>query len=358
MVRRFLLTLWNVYSFFTTYASIDKFQPGQVPSDWKPTAELDRWIISELNALVAYVDGNLDAYDPTDAGRRVQEFVDLLSNWYVRRSRRRFWKSESDEDKLAAYATLYTCLTTVARLVAPFTPFVAEEMYQNLERPVGEDLPVSIHLASFPEADPTLVDQQLMEATRLAMRISSMGRGARSRSGIKVRQPLPLLVIKPRDAKEAEQVRLVQAQIVDELNVKEVEVVADESDLFRRAVEAAGGQAEAVVQLDGFSVAVGGGYMAAVETTLTPELVEEGMARELVHRIQNLRRAAGFDLTDRIVTCYQGPEEVQRVMGSFAQYIKQETLSEELVSGDPQEGSHTESSKIDGAELVLGVKRL
>ena len=358
VVRRFLLTLWNVYSFFTTYASIDKFQPGQVPSDWKPTAELDRWIISELNALVAYVDGNLDAYDPTDAGRRVQEFVDLLSNWYVRRSRRRFWKSESDEDKLAAYATLYTCLTTVARLVAPFTPFVAEEMYQNLERPVGEDLPVSIHLASFPEADPTLVDQQLMEATRLAMRISSMGRGARSRSGIKVRQPLPLLVIKPRDAKEAEQVRLVQAQIVDELNVKEVEVVADESDLFRRAVEAAGGQAEAVVQLDGFSVAVGGGYMAAVETTLTPELVEEGMARELVHRIQNLRRAAGFDLTDRIVTCYQGPEEVQRVMGSFAQYIKQETLSEELVSGDPQEGSHTESSKIDGAELVLGVKRL
>jgi isoleucyl-tRNA synthetase len=359
VVRRFLLTLWNVYSFFTTYASIDRFHPDQVPPNWKPAAELDRWIISELNALVADVDGRLEAYDPTGAGKQIEEFVSLLSNWYVRRSRRRFWKSENDWDKLAAYATLYTCLTTSCRLLAPFTPFLAEEMYQNLERKVRKtEMPVSVHLVSFPQPDPSLVDFELMEATRLAMRLAKMGRGARSKAGIKVRQPLSRLVVKLRDSGEVARMHLIQVQIMEELNVKKVEVITEESELFRQAMEAENSRAETMIQIDSHSVALDGGYMVAVDIAITAELLDEGIARELVHRIQNLRRAAGFELTDRIVTFFRGPEGVARVMGSFGQYIKQETLSEDLVPGEPMEGSHSEMSKIEGSELVLGVKRL
>ena len=157
-LRRVLLTLWNVYSFFTNYASIDRFHPDQVPGDWKPEHELDRWILSELNVLVSQVDGYMEAYNPTDSGRRLQEFVDQLSNWYVRRSRRRFWKSENDTDKLSAYATLYRCLVTVARLMAPLAPFMAEEMYRNLVCSVDSAAPDSVHLDSYPAADASLVD--------------------------------------------------------------------------------------------------------------------------------------------------------------------------------------------------------
>ena len=169
VVRRFLLTLWNVYSFFITYARIDQFQSSQIPENWRPTSELDRWVISELNTLVSQVDRYMEAYNPTDAGRRIQEFVDRLSNWYVRRSRRRFWRSENDEDKLSAYAILYTCLVTISKLLAPFTPFVAEEMYRNLVTSSDAQEPQSVHLAYFPEADESLMEPQLMEATRLAI---------------------------------------------------------------------------------------------------------------------------------------------------------------------------------------------
>ena len=371
VVRRFLLTLWNVHSFFTTYASVDQFQPNQVPPGWKPTSELDRWVLSELNSLVSQVDRQLDEYNPTDAGRRIQDFVDRLSNWYVRRSRRRFWKSESDEDKTAAYATLHTCLTTLCRLMAPFTPFVAEEMYQNLVRSVDDGAPESVHLAAFPQASPDLVDQPLMDATRLAMRISSMGRGARSRAGVKVRQPLGRVLVRPRAAVEEDHIRRVQPQILEELNIKELQLLTDsisgDEDLYRRALEAAGDsggpspaptQVEAIVQLDQYWVSLEGGYLVAVDTSITPDLAEEGLARELVHRIQNLRRAANFEITDRINTYYRGPEKVARIMKGFADYIQQETLSAALVDGEPVDGAHSETQKVEGVEVVLGVRKI
>ena len=156
-LRRVMLTLWNVYSFFTNYASIDQFQPNQKPEGWKPENELDRWILSELNILIFQVDGYFGSYDPTNAGRRIQEFIDQLSNWYVRRSRRRFWKSENDADKLSAYISLYSCLETVSRLMAPLAPFVAEELYQTLVKGVDADAPDSVHLAEFPVADLSLI---------------------------------------------------------------------------------------------------------------------------------------------------------------------------------------------------------
>ena len=386
VVRRFLLTLWNVYSFFVTYASVDQFHPDQVPKDWKPASELDRWVLSELNNLVFQVERQLEAYNPTDAGRRIQEFVDLLSNWYVRRSRRRFWKSGNDEDKISAYATLHTCLTTLSKLLAPFMPFVAEEMYQNLVRSVDEGAPESVHLASFPQGSPELVDQPLMESTRLAMRVSSMGRGARSRAGIKVRQPLSKVLVRPRVPDEEEYLLQVRSQILDELNIKELAVLADsvpqttsadEIDrLYERALEAAGvsvdanaapaqppaadrstAQVEATVQVGPYWVSLEGGYMVAVDNTITPDLAEEGLARELVHRIQNLRRAARFEITDRITTFFQGPAPVREVIQKFGDYIREETLSEELVEQEPGDGAHAETQKLEGMNVVLGVKR-
>ncbi len=364
VVRRFLLTLWNVYSFFTTYASVDNFHPDQIPQGWKPTSELDRWLMSELNSLVAQVDEQLEAYNPTDAGRRIQDFVDLLSNWYVRRSRRRFWKSENDDDKASAYATLYTCLSTLCKLMAPFTPFVAEEMYQNLVRSVDGDAPESVHLASFPLDSPELVDHQLMTATRLAMEISRMGRAVRSKAGLKVRQPLAEVVVWAK----ADLVEQVGDQILEELNVKKLtplgRYVGEVERLYERARIVSHEQGEdsfpnnGIYKVDQYWVAPGGrGIMVAIDSTITPELAAEGLARELVHRIQNLRRAAGFEITDRILTYYQGPDSVGAVMGEFSNYIRQETLSEKLVEGEPVEGAHTEKQKLEGTEVVLGVSR-
>ena len=415
-LRRVMLTLWNVYSFFTNYASIDLFDPKQTPADWKPESELDRWILSELNTLIEQVDGYLDGYDPTNAGRRLQEFIDQLSNWYVRRSRRRFWKSENDVDKQSGYITLHRCLVTVAKLMAPLAPFVSEEIYQNIVCSMDADAPDSVHLASFPVADKSLIDEPLNDATQLAMRIASMGRSARSKAGLKVRQPLKTLRVIVRNAVEEQQVEDLAEQLIDELNVKNVLTYVSESanevnfwdwsvtanmakvgpkygaearniaqalaELDPRvvAMQASMGQmvdlpslgdGASPIQLekdelsltrippDGFSVVEEGPYVVAMETEVTPELAEEGLARELVHRIQNLRRSADFELTDRIVTYYQAPDDIASVMtGNFSGYIRQETLSDELVAESPPDGAERETSDVDGMEVTLGVRRV
>ena len=357
-LRRVLLTLWNVYSFFTNYASIDRFHPDQKPAGWRPENELDRWILSELNSLISKVDGYLEGYDPTNAGRRMQEFIDQLSNWYVRRSRRRFWRSENDTDKQSGYITLHTCLVTLAKLMAPLAPFVSEEIYQDLVCKVDPTAPDSVHLSEYPASDQALIDQQLMDATRLAMRIASMGRGARSKAGIKVRQPLSKVVVKTRTALEIETLREVESQVLDELNIKVLEAV-EQAGVHDVAMDRLRGESEGIVQVDQFWVSLEGGYMVAVDGTVTPELAEEGLARELVHRIQNLRRAADFEVTDRIITYYQAPDEIERVMrGGFADYIREETLSEDLVGEMPQDGAKTETLKVEGKEVTLGVRRV
>ncbi len=363
-LRQVLLTLWNIYSFFVGYAAIDKFEPSQKPPDWKPENELDRWVLSELNELVAEVDHCMENYDPTNAGRRIQEFVDRLSNWYVRRSRRRFWRSEEgDADKLSGYVTLHACLVTVARLMAPLAPFVSEEIYQNLVCSADPDAPDSVHLAAFPEADSSLVDEELIAATRLAMRISSMGRSARSKSGLKVRQPLASAAITTRAASERTYVERVRPQILDELNIKDIEVLDGDSPLYRQAQEEAGaaatGSGVATVTFGHYTASLEAGYMVAVNAEITPELAEEGLARELVHRIQGLRRAANFEVTDHIETWYEGPGELTRVMrGPFSGYIREETLSEQLTAGSPPEGAKSETAKIDGQEITLAVRRV
>ena len=401
--RQFLIPLWNVYSFFVTYARIDGYDPRTEAPTLEDRPELDRWIISELNGLVAEVTAALDQYEPETAAHAVEDFVGYLSNWYVRRSRRRFWKSDQDEDKLAAYSTLYECLVTLTRLLAPFIPFSTEEMYQNLVGSADGERQ-SVHLESWPRSDTGKVDQRLSEATRLAMRLSSLGRAARSKAGIKVRQPLEVTHFKLRSQSEAELLEAVAPQIREELNVKQVAVLQAEAEVVEfkvspnmatvgpkygadsKAVAAALTAADATAVIasvddggavvvggfelaadevnvarsdrEGFSVASESGYLAAVTTTISSDLAAEGTARELVHIVQNMRKAAGFDIADHIVTSYEGPSELGEVVEAHGEYIRQETLSNELVAGRAADGAHVENHKVNGLEAVLGVKRV
>ena len=362
-LRKVMLTLWNVYSFFVGYAEIDKFDPSKSPEDWKPENELDRWVLSELQTLIAQTNDYMEGYDPTNAGRRIQEFIDQLSNWYVRRSRRRFWRNEGDADKLSGYITLHTCLVTVAKLMAPLAPFVAEEIYQNLVCSVDDSAPDSVHLADYPVSNESLLDQPLMEATQLAMRVSSMGRAARSKAGLKVRQPLANVFVKIRVPAEKDYLDQVRPQVLEELNIKDIQVIDDDSILAKQVSESADGETETILAVDHYSVSLEGGYMVAVDGDISPELAEEGLAREVVHRIQGMRRSANYDVTDRIVTYYQGPSEFLSVMqGEFSDYIRNETLSTQLIDGsaDPDKDGNaaTESTKIEGMEIILTVHQV
>jgi isoleucyl-tRNA synthetase len=340
VVRKFLLTLWNTYSFFVTYANIDKFDPGTVANvEHRP--ELDRWILSELNQLTDSVTRALDEYDATGAGRKIEEFVDNLSNWYVRRSRRRFWKSENDVDKQSAYTTLYQCLITLAKLIAPLTPFIAEELYQNLVRPFDKDAPESIHLTDYPLADLSQVDEKLSTAINLVVKVTSLGRAARAKSNLKVRQPLAKVLVKVRTEDEKASLEQMASQVLDELNVKVLSVV----------------ESLPVEQHPDWPAVEEGGLLVMVDTEISQELLDEGLVRELVHRIQTLRKQAGFDIADHIETYYEGGPSVKRVMERFAQYVKQETLSRRLVEEKPPEGAFSKSQVIDGNKVNLAVKK-
>ena len=409
--RRFLIPLWNVYSFFVTYANIDGYDPSAPAPAVAERPELDRWIVSELNELIQTTTVALDRYDPQEAVQAIDEFVERLSNWYVRRSRRRFWKSEVDADKLAAFATLYECLTTVIKLMAPFVPFVTEEIFQNLVKsphpaplPEGEGVGESVHLEDWPVANESLIDKRLDDATRLAMRLSSLGRAARSKANLKVRQPVANVAFKLRTDEEVELLDQVAPQVRDELNVREITALQDVSTVanfeikpnfqllgpkyekgvgrvvgaISKADSAAVFRAvsahqqvvigeytlepeEVVVTAtdkEGFSVVTEQGYSAAVTTEITLELEIEGHARELVHIVQNMRREAGFDIADRITTYFQGDAKLDEVVAAHGDYIRQETLSDDLVKGQTPDGAHVESHKVNGLEATLGVARI
>jgi isoleucyl-tRNA synthetase len=342
ITRRFQLILWNVYSFFIMYANIDKYQP-QSEVNYSPEAELDKWIISELNQLILDVDADLNNYDPTDAGRKMESFIDGLSNWYVRRSRRRFWKSENDADKISAYNTLYTCLVSFTKLLAPFMPFLAEELYQNLVRSVFPDARESVHLTDFPVADPSKIDKQLSVITRLAIRVSSLGRAVRSGANVKVRQPLAKVIVAIKSKTEREGLMSLKPQVLEELNVKDIEFVDDSTELDK----------------PGYIKMVEGDLAVALYTDISPELEIEGMAREIVHRIQNMRKSAGFEIADYIITYYEGDDYINKVIcdQTSTAYLKQETLSKDLITGVPEHGVYAESFKLSGHTVRLGVKK-
>ena len=403
--RRFIIPLWNVYSFFVTYANIDRYDVTATPPPVSERAELDRWILSELNQLVREVTDAFENFDPDRAARNVEGFVEYLSNWYVRRSRRRFWKAgilaeNADADKHGAYATLYDCLLTLIKLVAPVMPFMTEQMYGNLTNGQSQE---SIHLDDFPVADESLIDRRLSDATRLAMRLSSMGRAARSKAGLKVRQPLEHALVRLRSSDEVALLSQVAPQVQDELNVKQIEPVTDEGDVLEykvqpnlrllgpkygaelRNIVAALNDAnpaeihgqvrsgnpvavngvvlepdEVLVETldkDGYAVTNEGGYTVAVSTQVSEALRLEGDARELVHGIQNMRRSADFDIADHIVTYYESSPELDAVIAAHSDYIRQETLTQELVSQPPTADAYTETLKVNAIQATIGVRR-
>jgi len=351
--RKFLLTLWNTYSFFTLYANIDRFVPQPSMADSKqPKAftQLDKWIISELNRLVSEVSKLMDSYNPTAATRRIEEFVDKLSNWYVRRNRRRFWKSENDADKLAAYTTLYQSLATLTQLLAPFVPFFAEELYQNLFRSVNLDARESVHLTDFPTAEEAKINDKLNRDVELAMKISSLGRAARAKVGIKVRQPLSKAVVGVETKEEEKALASLATEIMEEINVKQLVVLSgaerrEETLRYRNMPD--------------YSMVSDARYWVSLSTELTPELIAEGVSRELVRHLQNMRRNAKLEITDHIVTYYQTKEPlIKQVINTFADYIKQETLSPEIIDGLPPDEAYSEKHRISDSEISLAIKKV
>ena len=408
--RQFLLPLWNVYDFFVTYANIDKWQPSgswdQVEPE-RPTL-LDRWILARLNQLVARATDRLENYDAYSTTMAVEAFLDDLSNWYVRRSRRRFWKSEQDAEKGAAYATLYRVLTTLTRVLAPILPFVTETMYQNLVRSHDEGALQSVHHTRWPEAKPGRVNNELLTEMSLARDIVTQGHSARNSQGIKLRQPLSRAIVhlETGTAFRDELIALVR----DELNVKQVVFTDEVSDLvsyrllpdsqklgprFREefpAVKAALAsvedpteaqrrlQADLCIELEvagqevelapdevlvreepreGLAVASEHGVTVAIDVTVTEDLAEEGLARDVVRRVQNLRKEADFALDDRIITTYQAEERLAHAIESWHDYIADETLSVELKEAppEPSEASAVSEDEVEGYWLKLGVRR-
>jgi isoleucyl-tRNA synthetase len=404
VVRKFLLTLWNTYSFFTVYANIDRFDPTGEPVPLAERPLLDRWLLGELDRLVRVVTDGLEEYDATNSGRAIQDFVDDLSNWYVRRSRRRFWKSESDADKLAAYQTLHEALVKLSKLLAPFTPFVAEEIHQNLVRSVDDEAPESVHLCAWPAADDEAVDAGVSFDMAAARRVVELGRAARNAAAVKTRQPLAEVVVAVPDAERAAVERLRDV-VLDELNAKELRFVGDGGELVsyivkpnlpvlgprlgkqvgqvREALAAADAAAlvaalradgAAVLALgdggelrlaeedllvetgspDGFQVESDGGRVVALKTELDDALREEGVVRELVHAVQLARKNAGLRIEDTVDLSLNVPGELAAVLDRHEDYVKHETLASGLARG-PVSGAHTETAKVEGLEVGIGL---
>ena len=405
--RQFLLPLWNVYSFFVTYARLDGWAPGDgcPPPDCQLTG-LDRWILARLNGVVAQVTDCLENYDAYGATLAVEPFLEDLSNWYVRRSRRRFWKSEHDADKNAAYATLYQVLTTLCRLLAPFVPFVTEAMYQNLVRSVDADAPESVHHTMWPQADAAAVDQALLAQMALARQLVALGHAARNSANVKLRQPLARALVHLEADAGTLDVGLVEL-VRDELNVKAVELVEDVGDLVsyrllpdnqqlgprfgarfpqvRAALAALDPLAAARrlraglplrLEMDGEEVELAPGEVllreepreglavasernitVAVDVALTPELRAEGLAREVIRRIQTMRKEADLNLDDRIVIAYQAEGELAAALAAWRELLAEETLCVEMKTGEPEAGMHSAEFRIEGDRLRLGLRR-
>ncbi|WP_289750001.1 isoleucine--tRNA ligase [Muribaculum intestinale] len=402
-VRKFFGTLFNTYSFFALYANVDGFDNSQpqIPVEERP--EIDRWILSVLNTLIREVDADLDDYEPTKAARAISEFVqDNLSNWYVRLNRKRFWGKEMDADKLSAYQTLYTCLETVALLMAPVAPFFADRLYKDLTA-VTRGTTESVHLALFPQAGAS--DTDLEERMRLAQQITSMVLALRRKVNIKVRQPLATLMVPVADERQAAMLRTMADLILSEVNVKEMRIVTDEDGVMVKRVKpdfkklgkklgkhmkAAAAALAALSQADiarltregsitldldggeatievadvdivsedipGWEVATDGTVTVALDVTVTDELRREGIARDVVNRIQNLRKERGFNITDKIRLQFAPNPATDEALDTFADYISRQVLATEL-SVVPVDESDSDAAvlDIDGITLVARI---
>ena len=401
--RKFFGTLYNTYSFFALYANVDGFDYSDPDVEWSKRPEIDRWILSLLNSLVKDVDGYLEAYEPTRAGRAISDFVnDNLSNWYVRLNRRRFWGGGMTEDKLSAYQTLYTCLETVAKLMAPIAPFYADQLFLDLVAVTGRENVESVHLSDFPVYDESKIDKNLEERMQMAQDVSSMVLALRRKVNIKVRQPLHTVMIPVVDAHQQESIEAVKNLILNEVNVKELKFVDNTAGIlvkkikpdFKKlgprygkimkalaatiqsmsqedinAFEKAGtftlmvdGQ-EAVLErtdveiisedIPGWLVANEGRLTVALDITVTEDLRKEGLARELVNRIQNLRKSSGFDITDKIHVSILSCEEMDEAIYDYKDYIANQVLAESI---EIMDNAISDATELDFEDFKLSVK--
>ena len=406
VIRKFLLTLWNTYSFFVIYANIDKFNPLKYDIPVKERYEIDRWIISELNITVKNVNELLEVFNVTDSGRLIQEFVDNLSNWYVRRSRRRFWKSEEDKDKISAYKTLYECLLTLSKLCAPYIPFISEEIYKNLTGSIGTGLE-SVHLEKYPEPVISDIDDDLSFKMETARRIVGLGRSVRSKVNIKIRQPLQEgIIFINKDKDKINAIQHFKDVISEELNVKEINFVLNIEDLvsynIKPDLKLLGPKYGALVPVikrnlgmenpvqialkvknnkniniicegkkiellpeeviieamdkEGISVESDGEITVGLNIKISEKLMEEGFCRELIHYIQNIRKEANFEIENIIETHIKCSEKVRKIINDNIDLIKKETLSKNLDFIIDNDELFIKNINISDEELKIGLK--
>ena len=399
--RKFFGTLYNTYSFFALYANVDKFTyaEAEIPMEKRP--EIDRWILSLLNTLVKEVQEHYENYEPTRAGRAISDFVgENLSNWYVRLNRKRYWGGEYDDDKIAAYQTLYTCLETVARLMAPIAPFFADQLFLDLNTVTGKDSNESVHLADFPSYDASLIDTNLEECMQLAQQTTSMILALRKKAEKKVRQPLSKAVVPAPDDKTFEQLSYVADLVKTEVNIKELEIISADNDVdnlvkkikpnFKTLGKKYGKQmkeiavafgtltkheiseierngqytlklesgdvlieaedAEIITEdMPGWMVANEGKLTVALDITVTEALLREGIARELVNRIQNIRKSNGYEITDKIVVEIETRAEIEEAVQEYAGYIATQTLANSVVL----KTELTDATELDFDEYIV-----
>ena len=405
--RKFFGTLYNTYSFFALYANVDGFTGKEEQIAVAERPEIDRWIISELNSLILRVTASLENYDPTPAARAIQEFVcENLSNWYVRLNRKRFWGGGMTEDKLAAYQTLYTCLETVAKLAAPFAPFISDRIFRDLNAVSGHCTESSVHLSQFPVADQSLINADLEQMTYIAQKLSSMVLALRRKVNIKVRQPLTKILIPVLDAEVERHVNAVKALIASEVNVKEVELIHNTTGVITKRIkpnfktlgpkygkymkaiaalvatftqeQIAAIESGEITSLDmgaesievssadfeitsedmpGWLVTSEGKLTVALDITLTPELEKEGVARELINRIQNIRKDSGLEVTDKIRVEIENITAVQEAVADHAGYIGQQTLAVDVRCSENPAGEHVVDSDVNDIPLKIAISR-
>ncbi|MBR6399870.1 MAG: isoleucine--tRNA ligase [Firmicutes bacterium] len=399
--RKFMGTLWNTYAFFVLYANIDNFDPTNYKLEYDKLSAMDKWVLSKLNTLVKTVDTNMENYKITESARAMADFTDELSNWYVRRSRERFWGKDMPQDKVNAYMTLYTVLVTMAKLSAPFTPFMAESIYQNLVRKVDKNSEESVHLCSFPEADESMIDEKLEHNMDLVLSAVVAGRAARNTANIKNRQPIGNMFIKADKKLEDMYVDIIR----EELNVKSVEFKDDVSDFtsysfkpqlrtlgkkYGKLVPAIGEYLKSndgnmlmsqlkndgairfetdgtaielaeedvlyeTAQMEGFVAESDKSTTVVLDTNLTPELIEEGFVRELISKIQTMRKEAGFEVLDRISVFYSGNANIAKIFDANKDSIAHDVLADSITEGTTD--AYSKEWNINGETVTLGVKK-
>ena len=397
--RKFMGTLWNTYAFFVLYANIDEFDASKYTLEYDKLSVMDKWLLSKLNTLIKTVDDNLANYKIPESARALQDFVDDMSNWYVRRSRERFWAKGMEQDKINAYMTLYTALVTVSKVAAPMIPFMTEQIYQNLVRSVDQTAPESIHLCDYPVVNEDYIDTELEANMENVLKLVVMGRACRNTSNIKNRQPIGQMFVKA----EFTLPEFYQEIVADELNVKNVKFTDDVRDFtsysfkpqlktvgpkygkmlggIKKALDTIDGNAAMdelnangslnldvdgqeitlfkedllidTAQIEGYVSENDNGITVVLDTNLTEELLEEGFVREIISKIQTMRKEAGFEVMDKIRVTYTGSEKAESIFAKYAESISSEVLAEEVTKAEP--AGYVKEWKINGEQVTMGV---